>query len=1042
MSHPPSTLDTVIERVEVTSYGRPATEALADAVGRARAGAPLAAVTVVVASNLAGLTVRRLLGSGEVGPGGLAGVDVVTPFRLAELLAGDGLRGRLPLTDPILGAAVRTALAATPGPLAAVADHAATEAAMIDLYRELSDVSAEGLSRLRRRGGPVTAAAVEVVRAVAARLDADYHDEADVAAAATGRLTVPEVVAPLGTVLWHLPGPTTPGLVAMMAAVVRAAPAEVVVGLTGDAAADAAVAAVCRRAGVEVSDVRPPPAPTGSAIVSVTDPDDEVRTVVRKIVEHAEAGVRLDRMGVFYPVADPYVRLLGQHLAAAGVPANGPSQQRLADSVAGRTLLAALDLPGQRWRRDRVMALVSGGPVLHDGEAVRPATWEALSRRAGVVAGLADWHRKLDGRRRGLARAAEGHDPGSAAAAAVERERADLASLDAFVTGVADRVTAVSDARGWAGAVGAATDLLHALLGPGRRRDGWPEAEVAAAERVEDALARLSVLDRIEGDPAVEVFRRALVRELDGSRGRDGRFGDGVVYGPLVGAPGHDLDAIFVVGLVEGRCPAPRRDHPLIPDTARAELDGELPIAAEALHDQHRHLLAALAAAPPSRRILTAPRGDLRGGREALPSRWLLDTASALAGRTVYATEFAGLGAPVVDVVPSHAAGVVDAAAPVDLAERDVGVLARHVRDGGSAVEHALADLVGRGLAAQAGRSSPAFTGWDGNLAGLVVPSPATGAPMSPTGLERWAGCGFRYLLGSVLGLAERDDPTRIVDLSPIDRGSALHAVLERFVGEVIDAGGIAPATPWSATQRARAGELVDEVLADYEARGRTGRPLRWALTRTQLALLVDDFLTHDDAVRATLGSRPSRVELAFGLDDRPPVEVEVTGRRVSFRGRIDRVDEAGPGRFVVSDYKTGKGGYEKLAKDPVDGGTTLQLGVYAEAVRQHLGADEVDVAYWMVNPDARYARRGYAWEEPQRQRFTDVVGGIVEGIEAGAFPMVPGEWSGFHRSFDNCRYCEFDRVCPADRDEQAERKRAAPELAVRAVLAAGEPAS
>ena len=42
----------------------------------------------------------------------------------------------------------------------------------------------------------------------------------------------------------------------------------------------------------------------------------------------------------------------------------------------------------------------------------------------------------------------------------------------------------------------------------------------------------------------------------------------------------------------------------------------------------------------------------------------------------------------------------------------------------------------------------------------------------------------------------------------------------------------------------------------------------------------------------------------------------------------------------------------------------------------------------------------------------------------------MPGEPSPFFGSSEHCRYCEYDAVCPVDRDAQYESKVDAPELA------------
>ena len=1025
----------MIERVETVSYGRPASESLARAVERAKAGRALAPVTVIVPSNLAGLTARRLLGSGQIGAGGIANVSFVTPFRLAELLAVDRLLDTRPLTNPVLGAAVRLALAEDPGPFAPVADHYATEAALASLYAELSNVSADALVHLERNGGAAREA-VCAYRGIATQLER-FHGEADVARAARERADLVDALVGLGHVIWYLPVPVTRPLAELIRAVLSEARSTAIVGLTGDEGADAAVWSVCARAGVDRTgsvDSAPATAPVASRVVSVTDADEEVRAVVRRVAALAEQGVRLDRVGIFHSTPDPYVGILHQQLAAAGLPSNGPSRRRLADTVAGRTLLAALTLPSQRWRRDKVMALASGGPVRVGGERAHPATWERISRRAGVVQDMSDWRRKLAGRRAWLqARLAELEAEPDRDEARIERtgrDLADVGELDRFVTDLHGSVAAVERARGWPAKATAASELLRQLLGPGHLHGTWPEPEQAAFERVEDVLVRLATLGELEPDPSHDVFVRALTAELDVARGRSGRFGEGVVYGPLAGAAGHDLDAVFILGCAEGLCPTARRDDALLPDAARQLVPGELDLRSARLEDQHRAFLAALAAAPAHARTLTFARGDLRGNRRALPSRWLLDSASALAGRTVHATDFPHLDAPVVEVVASFARGL-DTTVHGSLADRDLAALAAHAAAGGDVGGHPVATLVARGFEAQAARRSPAFTEWDGNVAGQPIDA-GIDRPFSPTRLETWAACGYRYFLRHVLGLADRDDPERVVDLSPLDRGSGVHAVLERFLAEAIERGVPDPDEPWSRAQHERIRVIAEEVFAEQESLGRTGRPLHWRLTRTDLLDMLDEFLGYDDEYRAGTQSRPERVELPFGMGGNDPVSVTLPdGREVAFRGFADRVDRARDDRLLVIDYKTGKGGgYVGIDEgDPVQEGTMLQLGLYAEAARQLLGAAATEAYYWMVDPRAGYARRGYPWTEDRRRRFVEVLGTIVEGIEAGVFLVDPGEWNIWRGTHENCTYCDFDRLCVRDRGEQAETKVEAPAL-------------
>lgn len=1040
----------MIQHVETVVFGRPATRALSRHIGRAQEAGALQPVTVVVASNFVGLSVRRLLAGGALGGNGLANVSFVTPFQVAELLAPGDIGGRRPLTNPVLGAAVRQALAADPGPFAEVVGHPATEAAVAALYGELSQVPPTTLDVLTAAGG-TAALSVRLVRDVASRLGG-FYGEPDLVRAVAERPDLDQVVSRLGQVVWFLPEPGTPALEQLVAALLHHAPSSVVVGLTGASTVDVAVVELCGRVGVRVDPVAPAaavepvgvatdgagPAPVG--VVTASDPDDEVREVVRRIAELAESGVRFDRIGVFYPSADPYVALLHHHLAEAELPANGPSTDRLADSVAGRTLLGALSLPDHQWRRDRVMALVAAAPLRHGGEAVHPAAWELVSRVAGVVNGLADWSIKLGARSRALRERIESLTEADHPDRAIRlgRDLADVTALDSFVTQLARQVAAVSEADGWSARCEAARHLLTHLLGEESSRQWWPDPEIAAADRVLDTLTRLSLLDEIEPRPSLSVFVRALAGELDVGRGRSGRVGQGVTFGPLASGVGQDLDAVFLLGMSEGRCPRTRRDDSLLPDSVRRLAPpGQFRLRAAQLDDQHRWVLGAGAAAPAGRRWYSVPRGDLRAGGASLPSRWVIDGLSSAAGRRVTSDEVLDGRLPGVEDVESFSHGIRGTAVHASLRDRDLAQLSElaptHI-----ASHPAVTGAIGRGITALRARRSGTFTEWDGNLAGVEVPSPTRGgSPLSPTGLEQWAGCGFRYFLDHVIGLRDRDEPERIHEISAIDRGSAVHAILERFFAEVIEQGAPDPDQAWTSADRQRLAEIAAAELDELERTGRTGRAVTWRFERRRLLDLLDRFLTEDEGRRALWRSRPVDVEMPFGLADADPVVIDLAdGRAIRFRGLADRVDRTDGGEWIVLDYKTGAGTrYKGLADDDFMAGTTLQLGLYSEAAQQRLGGGAASAYYWMVDERAGFVPHGYRWTDDRRARFVELLGSMVDGIEQGVFPLVPGDWDAFQGFHDNCRFCQYDPVCPADRGPQAEAKVDAPQLAVRRTL-------
>ena len=172
-------------RVEWVSYGRPAAEALRATIAEAKDDDPLAEVTVVVPSNHVGVAARRLLASGRLGPVASHGLGIAAVNFLYRQPARRAAR-RSPVRrcGPPTGLHPRHRRRADPrsrrtrGMFAPVAEHPATEMALVQAYRELRDVSPEACARLRFQ----SERASDVVRLHAATrrlLEVEFSDEED-----------------------------------------------------------------------------------------------------------------------------------------------------------------------------------------------------------------------------------------------------------------------------------------------------------------------------------------------------------------------------------------------------------------------------------------------------------------------------------------------------------------------------------------------------------------------------------------------------------------------------------------------------------------------------------------------------------------------------------------------------------------------------------------------------------------------------------------------------------------------------------------------
>ena len=1021
--------------IRVVPYGRAATQALAEAIAHTKHASDdlFAPVTVVVPSNLAGLSMRRLIGSGRIGgEGGLVNVTFVTPYDLAATLAAPRL-DRVPLTDAALVAAVRSQLAHDQGGFfAPVAGHRATEHALCAVYDELAGAHEATLDALASSPSVRTRAVLDTIRAVRRRLSHTV-DRRDVAEAATTAVRAGQPVAALGAVVLFLLTEVAPTLADLLRAIGERQPISAIVGCTGEAGVDTASleATVRLVPSARVDPVQSDPIAI-TRVVSASDSDDEVRCVLREVMALADGGVPLDRIALLYTAADPYARIVREQLAAAALPHNGPGVRPLADTLAGRTLRALLALDATQFSRDAVIDLVSDAPLVVHGFPVPATAWDRISREAGVIGGIDDWSRKLARHRASVVDRLEAADTDDASAGAVARARRQLDQIDAlddFVHGLAAALAIETRPRTWRGLARWADDLSRGLL---RARDTWPAREVEALHRVRDVLARLGGLDAVRPEPAFTEFVDAVESELDEIADRVGRFGEGVFFGPTRLAPGLDVDAVFVLGVAEGLCPAARREDALLPDRDRERaVAGELLTRTQRVLHERRALLASLGAGH-DMRVLSFPRGDGRTGRARQPSRWLIDLLAARTGVRADSATITTLLSDHVTTYRSFLDGLRQAPAAASLADRDLHQLEHHVACGLELHRHHLAaePTIARAVDMTAARASSTLTRFDGLVAGSAVPQIALAVDrdgyarvLSPSRLETWANCPMRYFLGDVLRLAQVERPEDILTISPLDRGTLVHAVLERFVADLI----ARDADLTKTDDYFPLFGIAESVMSEYEAAGVTGRPVLWRIARREIAEDLARFVEVDLRVRRARQSRPLAVELTFGLDGFPPAVIELAdGRRLSFRGRIDRVDEV-PGGAAVYDYKTGRAFTVDFADDPVSAGAHLQLPIYAAAVRQRFDLDDVDARYWFTREKSDPI--GPAVDGAADARVREVLDTIVSGIESGVFPAFPGGWNTYFNTFDNCRYCDFDRLCPRDRGAHWQAKQDDPAM-------------
>ena len=844
-------------------------------------------------------------------------------------------------------------------------------------------------------------------------------------------------------VIYYLPRRLSIGETQLARVLLERGKCQVVAGFVGDGNADRPVRELLESLGSQgveepstVSDAADPlcqSAESGALnIVVVPDPEEEVRTIVRSITA-SEAPFH--RIAVVHRQDNPYASLLRQELDFAQIPYSGVTHRSLGDTQTGLLLLGladlAVELNGPRGAidRERFIEWITSTPVRWpreqgEGEtALRsmtvPATaWANLARSARANGTVPNWKSRLAAYLAQMelqAAAANGRDNDDDPF--VRRLRRSVAELQEFLELLAGALSSFGNSNGmeWE----SASTQLKSLM----TTYHWAVAEESPEDlrRIDELVDSLVNLKKWGTGFSPEALRESIREGLQSQASDRGEpVGAGVYIGPPAGIAGTEYDVMYAVGMVERQFPPRPRSNPWLVRN-RPELDRVSSL-------ERYDFMAAVAAAKEV--VLSWPAATAER-RSAYPSRWVIEAANHLhrreggTNRLTHENLTADASAkPWLTVVPSREAGLRNLShfnmQPADGSEYDLMHLVAETRDTlihhqAIATDHRMASA----LNARNARNGNALSPWDGRLGPDIPRVAAIGTrdyPVSPSALETWATCPYKFFLSRILGIAappeEEED-----EMSALERGSLVHKILERFVGE-----GNQTDTDLL--------ELSETEFAIAEERGVTGYSLLWDMAKEDIRAGLQRFMAAEAEWLADAAAEASAEE-SFGRGTEigeVSVAIDDLGE-IWFRGKIDRIDTVGD-EVRVRDFKTGRpepyfdGARGRKADRTLVNGRAMQLPIYVAAARQKYPDPAVQISGSYCFPLADNNTHDVApYSEDDWKEFHTPLFAIVDAARRGVFPATPETAGDSDQEHGNCTYCDFNRLCPTRRRQVWERK-------------------
>ncbi|WP_437958440.1 PD-(D/E)XK nuclease family protein [Sorangium sp. So ce119] len=643
---------------------------------------------------------------------------------------------------------------------------------------------------------------------------------------------------------------------------------------------------------------------------------------------------------------------------------------------------------------------------VQDGTLRAPRRWERILVDAAVIGGLDRWKARLSGFERELrlelARVSEERDT-----ARVSRTLADLAALRDFALPLLAALPSPGERMTW----GAWRDRLSALATRALRRP----------ERVLAVLAELAPMADVGpvdlGEVRLCLAHRLTDLVLPPAARRDGRL----FVAPIEAARGRSFDVVFVPGLAERIFPQKVTEDPILRDALRRAIAGGASGLDTSDDRVARERLALRLAVGAARRklVVSYPRVDMDQSRPRVPSFYGLELLRAAEGRLPGFGELerraeqggaARIGWP----APARPEDAIDAAEH-DLAlletlfslpeEQTIGT-ARYLL---GANPH-----LARALRFRARRWIPAWTSADGLYKPVAEAREALAKhafgrrSFSPTALQHFAACPYRFFLYAVHKLAPRPAPEAIEELDPLQRGRLVHDVLYEVLVALRDAGKLPVSAPSLDEARAELDRTLDRVAARYADELAPAIQRVWDDGIASVRADLREWLRRSAEDRDW---EPIHFEMSFGLPRRlaardpgssdEPVELDCG---VRLRGSIDLVERSVWGAMRATDYKTGKA---RAPRDAVvSGGGTLQPVLYALALEKLMppGTQVESGRLYYCTSAGGFTEVPIYLDARAREAAAQVSGIIGDAIDRAALLPMPAEGA--------CGQCDYRPVC------------------------------
>jgi len=316
--------------------------------------------------------------------------------------------------------------------------------------------------------------------------------------------------------------------------------------------------------------------------------------------------------------------------------------------------------------------------------------------------------------------------------------------------------------------------------------------------------------------------------------------------------------------------------------------------------------------------------------------------------------------------------------------------------------------------------ASTSFSGNIGSFAQVTNHFDKTnGNGFSPTALERYATCPFKYFMDKPLACQTLPEPKP--DMERTQKGTMVHEIMERYYEESekrMDK----PQLLLLEKRKNKINKIARRVFEERQEKGIKSNPALWEITKKRVLTELSLYIEFEEKQYKTNPPVALFRELSFGVNSGNPVSISINGKTINFRGIIDRVDYFPKSQsYEVVDYKysANLATHKKLLKHENFGTDSFQMPIYMVAFdallkgrpelpqEKSISSRYISLRKGIDTAHSATFKNGLAGidsavTENCESSFSDRLNELLDNMQSGDFSVTP----------KNCKFCDYKMVC------------------------------